>query len=224
MKQIVRNFSVFLMAALVITACKSGNGDGGSTAHTEHGDKPAKKSKKELSLEDKAMNTFTNSTVIVTGAMMLAFSDAFKSQAESFATIFGEETTEESLKKIDEEIAGLDNETILTLGTMRDEMKHAFDSLAKENMTVYKKLFLHEKMKEGVEITTKYELPKGFPPLSEELTEAELKRYIVKLISADGNEEDPIVKTYTELMMWFQEVGKEIENDEELKKMLSSMQ
>lgn len=178
--------------------------------------------KKALTLDQKAQNTFKNTTIVFTGSMVLAFSDAFKGQAQAFADAFVTEMDEESIKTLDEQIAGLGEQTLKPLEEMITHMDDAFDNMAKENLTVYEKMFLHDVVKEGVAITEKYDLPTGFRPLSQNLNRNELKRYILK-VSADGqNTEDPIIKTYIELFEWFQKVSEEFNADPEIQSFMES--
>jgi hypothetical protein len=213
MKNTFRNFGILALISSLIFSC-IGN--------------PEKKKEevkvKKLTLDAKAKNTFKNTTVVFTGAMVLVFSEVYKEQAEAFAEAFNSEMNEEDIKNLDEQIAGLGNEIIQPLEEMIENMDEAFDEMAKENINVYEKMFLHDLMKEGVAITEKYDLPTGFRPLSQNLTKEEIKRYIVK-ISTDGqNLDDPIIKTYMELFDWFQKVGEEFNSDPEIKSFMQRMQ
>lgn len=212
MKNTFRNFGILALISSLIFSC-IGN--------------PEKKKEevkvKKLTLDAKAKNTFKNTTVVFTGAMVLVFSEVYKEQAEAFAEAFNSEMNEEDIKNLDEQIAGLGNEIIQPLEEMIENMDEAFDEMAKENINVYEKMFLHDLMKEGVAITEKYDLPTGFRPLSQNLTKEEIKRYIVK-ISTDGqNLDDPIIKTYMELFDWFQKVGEEFNSDPEIKSFMQRM-
>lgn len=213
MKNTFRNFGILTLISSLIFSC-IGNPDA----------KKEETKVKKLTLDTKAKNTFKNTTVVFTGAMVLAFSEIYKGQAEAFAEVFNSEMNEEALKNLDELIAGLGNEIIQPLDEMIVNMDEAFDEMAKENINVYEKMFLHDLMKEGVAITEKYDLPNGFRPLSQNLTKQEIKRYIVK-ISTDGqNQDDPIIKTYMELFEWFQKVGQEFNSDPEIKSFMKRMQ
>ena len=213
MKNTYRNFGILTLICSLIFSCIS-NPDA----------KKEEAKVKNLTLDTRAKNTFKNTTVVFTGAMVLAFSEVYKGQAEAFAEAFNSEMNEEDIKNLDEQIAGLGNEIIQPLEEMIINMDAAFDEMAKENITVYEKMFLHDLMKEGVAITEKYDLPTGFRPLSQNLTKEEIKRYIVK-ISTDGHkQDDPIIKTYMELFEWFQKVGQEFNSDPEIKSFLQRMQ
>ncbi len=213
MKNTCKNFGILLLVCSLIVSC-AGNPDA----------KKEEKKVKKLSLDAKAKNTFKNTTVVFTGAMVIAFSDVFRGQAEAFTDAFNSELDEEGIKNLDEQIAGFGEEVIQPLDEMIMQMDQAFDEMAKENINVYEKMFLHDLMKEGVAITEKYELPNGFRPLSQDLTQEEIKRYIVK-VSTDGqNTEDPVIKTYIELFEWFQKVGEEFNADPEIQSFMRSMQ
>ncbi len=208
------NYSISLFLALyLIVSCTS----------NPAAKKEVKKVKK-LSLDEKAKNTFKNTTVVFTGAMVIAFSEVYKGQAEAFADAFNSELNEEDIKYLDEQIAGLGEEVNQSLDEMIVQMDQAFDEMAKENLSVYKKMFMHDLMKEGVAITEKYELPNGFSPLSQNLTREEIKRYVVKISTEGQNAEDPIMKTYIELFEWFQKVGQEFNTDPEIQAFMKSMQ
>jgi hypothetical protein len=212
MKKTIRNFGILTLVCCLIFSC-TGNPDA----------KKEETKVKKLSLDTKAKNTFKNTTVVFTGAMVLAFSEVYKGQAEAFAEAFNSELNEEDLKVLDEQIAGLGNEVIQPLEELIVKMNEAFDEMAKENITVYEKMFLHDLMKEGVAITEKYELPAGFRPLSQNLSQDEIKRYIVKVSSDGQDQDDPIIKTYMELFEWFQKVGEEFNADPEIQSFLKSM-
>lgn len=213
MKNTIRNFGILAIACSILISCAN-NSDV----------KKEETKVQKLTLDTKAKNTFKNTTVVFTGAMVLAFSEVYKGQAEAFAKAFNSEMDEGDLKLLDEQIAGLGEEVIQPLEEMIVNMDEAFDEMAKENIGVYEKMFLHDLMKEGVAITEKYELPAGFRPLSQNLSKEEIKRYIVK-VSADGqNQEDPIIKTYMELFEWFQKVGQEFNSDPEIQSFMKSMQ
>ena len=213
MKNTFRNFGVLVLTIGLIFSC---------------GRNPDQKKEltkiKKLPLEEKAKNTFKNTTIVFTGAMVLAFSEVYSGYTQSFSEAFNSEMNNEDLKVLDEQIAGLGNEVIQPLEDLISGMNEAFDDMAKENLSIYEKMFLHDLMKEGVAITEKYELPNGFRPLSQDLSPEEIKRYIVK-ISTDGQkEDDPIIKTYMELFEWFQKVGEEFNSDPEIRSFMKSMQ
>lgn len=212
MKQNVRTVGVFLLAGILAFSC-AGNPDTGKAKKTE-------KEEKTLTLDQKARNTFKNTTVIFSGSMVLAFSETFRTQADAFAGAFDTELNKEDLDRLDDQIAGLGDDVMSPLEEMMNQMDEAFDDLSEENLTIYEKMFLHDIMKEGVAITEKYELPAGFRPMSQNLTRDEIKRYIIKL-STDGEDmDDPIMKTYMELFEWFQKVSTTFEQDPEIQTFL----
>ena len=174
-----------------------------------------KSTEKVLTLDQKAENTFKNTTIVFSGSLLVAFSGVFKDRTQTFSEIFASEMNRENLKILDERIASLGEQTMKPLEGMMKQMDSVFNKLAEENYSIYKKMFLHDVMKEGVDITEKYNLPEGFRPLSQNLSQMELKRYIFK-VSADGqNTEDPVIKTYIELFEWLQRVGEKYNTDTE---------
>ena len=218
MKQLVKNLGTILLAAALLLSCA---GDPGAKGTKETADKTKKA--KSLSLDEKAKNTFKNTMVIFTGAMVLAFSDMFKDQAEAFSEAFNAEMNEADLEELDLKISEMKDGSMSQLEEMIDKMDSAFDDLAKTNITIYEKMFLHDVMKEGVAITEKYDLPAGFKPLSHDLTDQEIKRYIVKVTSDGEDMEDPVIKTYMELFEWFQKVGEEFNADPEIQSFLEGL-
>ncbi|GAH81479.1 unnamed protein product, partial [marine sediment metagenome] len=72
MKNTCKNFGILLLVCSLIVSC-AGNPDA----------KKEEKKVKKLSLDAKAKNTFKNTTVVFTGAMVIAFSDVFRGQAEA---------------------------------------------------------------------------------------------------------------------------------------------
>ncbi len=181
------------------------------------------KSTKALTLEQKTRNTLENTIIVFSGSMLIASNSLFKSQAQAFSEAFASEMDEKSITTLDEQITGLGEQTMTSLNEMMVDMDAAFDKLAEENLSVYEKIFLHDVMKKGVAITEKYDLPAGFKPLSQNLTQDELKRYIIK-VSVDGQDsEDPIVKTYIELFGWFQEVGEAFNSDSDFQAFIQNL-
>ena len=182
-----------------------------------------KKSAKELTLDQKALNTFENTTIVFTGSMVVAFSNVFKGQAEAFSNTFAAGLNKENIKALDEQIAGLGEQVINPLENLITHMDSVFNEMTKKNRTIYEKMFLHDVMKEGVAITEKYELPDEFRPLSQNLSMDELKRYILKVTADSQNTDDPIIKTYIELFDWFKKVGKAFEKDTEIQNFMKGL-
>ncbi len=174
---------------------------------------------KKLTTDVQARNIFKNTLSIFSGTMVLAYNSTFQQSAESLAKTF----SSGSVKEMDEDIANLEANLIEELDNVKTEMDKAFDEMKSTNEKAYKKLFTHEVMKEGIEITKKHDLPDGYPPLSSNLSQDEMKRYIVKITTASNDAEDPVIKMYTELMQWFQKVSEELNKDAEIKQMLESM-
>ena len=216
MRQLFRSTGIIMIAAAILFSC-AGNPDAG------RGDKE-KGAEKALTLDQKAKNTLKNLTVIFSGSMIVAMNDVFRSQAQGFAEAFGGELDDEAIAEIDAEIEGLGDDIMQPLEEMMDHANAAFDNMAEENITVYEKMFLHDLMKEGVEITEKYDLPPGFRPLSQDLSKAEIKRYIMKVTSDNQDMDDPIMKTYMELFEWLTRVGPEFEADPEIKAFMENLQ
>lgn len=203
MKQFTLTSGAFLIIIALLSAC---------TGNPETKEQKTETTKK-LSLEQKTRNTLENTIIVFSGSMLVVTSSHFRDHTQAMAEIFDSELNNENLKVLDEQIANLGEETINSLEKMMADMDAAFDTLEKENLTVYEKIFLHDIMKEGVTITEKYKLQEGFRPLSQNLTQDELKRYILK-VTVDGEDsEDPVIKTYIELFGWFQKVGQELSSD-----------
>jgi hypothetical protein len=230
MKRIIKNFvAILIVSGIVLSGCQSGQttkeGDKDTKAKTE---KTKEKKKKALSLDEKARNVYKNTLTVFSAGMFITFNSMFKGMAEGFAESFenlseGDAKVKEIDAKINED---LPKEIMSKLDTIKMQMDEALDEIKKENPTVYNKMFKHELMKEGVEITTKYDLPKGFKPLSHDLSQTELNRYIVYISSQPQDEidkDDPVMKTYKELFEWFQKVSQEFQKDQEIKAFMDSM-
>ena len=218
MKQVIKSAGIAMVACAFLFSC-AGNPEAGK----EKEEKTKKEKKKALTLDQKARNTFKNTTAVFSGSMLLAFNQIFKEQATTFGEAFEGDMDEAAVKELDEKIAGLGEEVLQPLEEMIFVMDSAFDNLAEENLTIYEKMFLHDVMKEGVAITEKYDLPAGFKPLSHDLTDQEIKRYIVKVTSDGEDMEDPVIKTYMELFEWFQKVGEEFNADPEIQSFLEGL-
>jgi hypothetical protein len=211
----VIHLTLFLTAIVLLMSC-AGNPETSKTDNEKTGNK-------SLSLDEKALNTFKNTTMVFSGSMILAFSDAFKDESGIFDGAFDEELTDEDVAELDRQIASLNEQTLQSMDEMMKKMDAAFNDLSKENLPIYKKMFLKDIMKEGVAITEKYDLPNGFRPLSQDLTPKEIKRYIIKVTTDAEDMDDPIIKTYMELFEWFQLVDQEFNNDPEIQEFLQSI-
>jgi len=217
MKQLFKSTGILMVAAAILFSC-AGNPEAGK------GDKEEAKKEKALTLDQKAKNTLKNLTAVFSGSMIVAMNEVFRSQAEGFTEAFGGELDDEAVAEIDAQIEGLGDDIMQPLDEMMDHLDAAFDDLAEENLTVYEKMFLHDLMKEGVDITEKYDLPAGFRPLSQDLSKEEMKRYIMKVTSDNQDMEDPIMKTYMELFQWLTKVGAEFEADADIKAFMEGLQ
>lgn len=207
MEKTLRKTGIFLTALIVLYSCVSS---------PESSDERYNEYMKKLSFEEKSINTFKNTLVVFSGSMALAFSSVFKEQIPTFEIAFNEELDEKKLREIDSLIAKLGTRLTLQLEQVMEHMDKNFVELSQENLNIYNKIFLYDLMKDGVAITEKYELPAGFRPLSQYLTPAELKRYIIKVSVHSENTKDPVIKTYKELFEWFQKAGDELQKDAEI--------
>ncbi len=232
MKSLLKYSLLFLFAAgVVLTGCQStGENDkqGGEEVKEQEAKKENKEKKtKNLTPEQKATNVYANTLTIFSGSMALAFNSAFKDLAEGIKTSINEAAGDkEAVNKLDAKIAELPDEISSKLQEMTGEMNKGFTEMKKTNPEIYNKMFKNELMQEGIDITTKYDLPEGFKPLSENLNEKEIKRYIV-FIGAAGNDQanadHPVIKTYQDLFAWFQKMGKELQKDPDIKAYMEEM-
>ena len=179
----------------------------------------AKPKIKKLTPEEEAINLMKNTLGIFSGSLALAYNNAFQQSASSLAQAF----SSGSVETIDSEIAKIDEELIKQLNEMGNEMDKAFDKMKLADKAAYSKLFKHEVFKQGIEISKEHKLPKGFPPLSQNLNSDELKRYIVKISTASEDEGDPVIAMYTELMQWFQKADEELKKDPEIVALMKKM-
>ncbi len=186
--------------------------------------KPPKQDVSGLTLEDKAANTFKNTTAVFSGSMLLAFSNHFRPLVDSFAVLFDGELSDEGLQYLDDQIANLDSNTLQTIDRMIVQIDSAVDALRASNrISLYQKMFMNDLIRDGIAITEKYELPYGFRPLCLPLSDKEIKRYILKVTTDSHDPNDPLIKTYMELFAWFQEVGEDFQADPEIQEFLNSM-
>lgn len=218
MKKLLKNAGILFMVFALLTAC-------GSKTSTESTDESAneKAATKELSVDEKAKNMFSNTMIIFSGSMIISFSEMYKNQAEVFSEVFNTELDEAAIKELDQKIAGLNDETMAQLEEMKVMMDHAYDSIEKADRAIYDKLFLRESMKNGVAIAESFDMPVGFKPLTEELSTEEVKRYILKIIVDGQDTSDVVIKSFSEIALWMQEIGKELNNDEEINTFMESM-
>ena len=157
----------------------------------------------ELTDDVKARNIYKNTTVILSGSMVISFGNILGDQAQAINEAFGTGNTAE----IDAKIASLPAETMAKLDDMKNKMDSVFDAMKTEHEAIYNKMFQHELMAEGIEIANKYELPEGFEPLTANMDETAMRRYIIKISSADPNgdaTEDVILNMYKEIFEWMQ--------------------
>ena len=212
-KQIRYFISVLLCFSII--ACQSVN----KQSDSENESKPLKIDK-NLSIEEQAKNTYQNTTSIFSGLMILAFSDVFDGSLKAFS-----ESLTGNTDSIDAKIKSMDKEISSKIDTIIFSLDKVFDETLSSNQMIYAKLFGKDLMKEGVTITTKYELPEGYRPVSQELTNQEIKRYIIYLLSQPQQTDlkDPIVATFTELTEWLKKVDAEIKSDPEISDFLNNI-
>lgn len=224
----MKKISVILslvIAAAVMFNCQSGTQ---KTSDEEGSEAKESKAKKELTLDEKARNTYKNTLCVFSGSMVVLFSGAFGEMAEGIAESFNQLAAGEvNTDDIDAKIATMPENIMQKMDEMVHKMDSVFNGFKAQDEALYDKMFKHEVMQEGVDITTKYELPSGFRPLSENLTGDEIKRYIVKMAaSSDETEdtEDPVVKTYQDLFVWFQKADEAFRADPEIAAFLKSIE
>ena len=178
------------------------------------------KENKKLSLEEQAKNTYMNTTSIISGIMILSLSEMFQGTMKSFTGSFNGK-----IDTVDAIIKSMNTEISAQLDTMVTSMDKIFNEVLTENISIYNKLFSKEILKEGVSIASKYELPEGFRPLTQDLSPSEIKRYIIYTLSIPKEEQktDELGKMLTELSQWLQEVDKEIKADSEIADFFSTL-
>lgn len=181
----------------------------------------------DLAMDVKARNIFANTTVILSGSMMFAFSEMFQGQTGAFKEAFTKLSAGEvNVKDIDEQIKALPAELVGGLDAMKFQLDSAYNELESSNQAIYTKMFDREIMKEGVEIAEKYELPNGFRPLTQNLTQEEIKRYILKVVAAGEDaqtSEEPVLKMYKEIFDWLQKASMELTQDAEISAYMEQM-
>jgi predicted Zn-dependent protease with MMP-like domain len=182
-----------------------------------------KQAKGVLSAEEKAVNTYKNTMIVFSGNMAMAFSSMIGDMAKAFTV-----NSETGQANVEQALANIPEQLEVKLDTMLIGIGNAFDDMKEENAVVYNKMFNHAVMQEGIDITTKYELPEGFKPFSEDLTKDDLMKYIAYVSLASQSEqidqdEDPILKTYLEIFDWMQKAGKAFERDQEIQTFMASL-
>ncbi|MBN1949920.1 MAG: hypothetical protein JW801_01875 [Bacteroidales bacterium] len=155
--------------------------------------------------EQKACNTFVNTSIIVTGTFLVAFGNHCRLEKEAFTPYFTEELNKKTLKDLDEKIETLNVDAFNSLDTLYMQMSALLKLTSMTDPDLYHQLFLSDVMQQGVAITEKYPLPYGFRPFSQNLTLTEIKRYIVYFIAAGIEGESPMNKTLQDLAAWMQE-------------------
>ena len=214
--RIVKNLLIALLSILIISCNHPGNK---STSIKK--DTTEVKINKKLSLEEQAKNTYMNTTSIISGIMILSLSDMFQGTIKSFAV-----SATGNLDSVDAIINNMDQGLSAQLDTMVTSMNKVFNDILTKNISIYKKLFSKEVLKNGVAIATKYEVPKGFRPLTQDLSPQEIKQYIIYTLSIPKDEDSTNVvgKTLSELAQWLQDVDAEIKADPEISNFLNTLQ
>lgn len=210
--RIIKNLFIALLSLLILS-CNPGN----KSKDAQSG----LKENKNLSLEEQAKNTYMNTTSIISGIMILSFSEMFQGTIRSFA-----EGISGKVDSVDAIIATMDEGLSAQLDTIVTSMDKIFNEILTQNISVYNKLFNKEVLKEGVAIATKYDLPEGFRPLTQDLTPQEVKRYIIYALSVpkEEAESNTVNQTLTELSQWLQDVDAEIKADPEISDFLNTLE
>lgn len=214
MIRILKNVLITVISILIIS-CQ------GQPANKENiNNSETLKIDKSLSPVKKAKNTYQNTTCIFSGIMILAFSEMFEGTMQSFS-----KSLSGNVDSIDASISKMDEKLSTQIDTIIISLDKVFDEVLTEDKAIYKKLFTKSVLSEGVEIATKYELPEGYRPLTQNLTTQEIKRYIVYVLSEPETQEtdDPIIKTFTELTEWLKRVDAELKADPEINDFLNSI-
>lgn len=175
--------------------------------------------------EQKVRNMYRNASAVVFNVLVVSFDEIFKEEAKTLTASIGSlssEASEEEVEEVDEKIDGFSDEFKQKLDSGLVALDEYFDKLKTEDEEMYNKIFEREKMKAGPSIAENYELPTGFRPLHENLDEAEITRYVVRLVANSNDNNDPLNQYMTEVMQWFSEVSNELDADPEIKAYIES--
>jgi len=180
----------------------------------------------ELTEEQKLQNMYKNATSVIFNVFMVSYNDVIKEQAKTLTASFGEVNSEKSTTDVDEIDAKIENfsdefQNKLDSGLIQQEAY--FNQLKTENVEVYNKMFTNETMKEGLVIAEHYEFPAGFGPLHKNMDEKAIARYVVRLVATSNDKDDVVNQYMSEVMQWYSQVNKELEEDPEINEYLESL-
>lgn len=173
-----------------------------------------------LTADQKACNLYKNFTVVFAGSLVLAMGNTFGSMGEGFAAAA---EGEEGVAALDEQIAGLEGEIIGKIDEMAAGIDEAYSTMQNEYPSVYDKMFGGGMMDEGVAIAENAVLPNGFVPLTENMTTAELKRYILFCSDQSTDENHPVMVMYRDLFEWSNTMQATFDADPEIAEFMASL-
>jgi hypothetical protein len=180
----------------------------------------------ELSEDQMVRNMYRNTSAVVFNVLVVSFDKIFKEEAKTLTASISSlsaETSKEEVAEVDSQIDGFSEDFRNKLDSGLVAMDDYFDKLKTEDAEMYNKIFDREKMKTGPSISENYELPTGFRPLQNNLNEAEITRYVVRLVANSDDNNDPLNQYMTEVMQWFSEVSNELDTDPEIKEYIESL-
>jgi hypothetical protein len=190
--------SYLLVLALIISAC-SGNSS-------------------NLSKEEKARNLYQNAITIMTGSMFASMG-SMMGEASSAVMPYVADTLE---KVMNEKMKTFSNQMI---GEMSKRMNQVLDSVKKAKPSVYSKLFTNQVMQDAVDKASKAELPKGFKPITENLNQEDLSRYVIYIsllykVDKAKAASDPVLKMYEETFKCFTKLEETFKGDPDMEAFL----
>ena len=224
MKKVKLIVLIALLPALLFFGCDDASTDAITTDEDSTEEVVAEDGPQASTNDNKAAMLYRNTTVLFVGVMTIAFNEAFQGMAASFAETFANFSGDEaSLKEVDDKIEELDDEIVVKLDEAIAEILTKFDEAVEENKEGFDKMFAHEVWDEGISTAEGGKLPGGFMPLTANLNQSELWRYILYVSSRSNEEGDPLVTNYQELMQWLQAAGPKLEADPEIKAFIDEL-
>ncbi len=180
----------------------------------------------QLTEEQKVQNMYKNATSVIFNVFMVSYNDVIKDQAKTLTASFGEINSEEhatSVEEIDAKIENFSDEFQNKLDSGFVQQETYFNQMKTENEEIYNKIFSNETMKEGLVIAEHYEFPAGFGPLYENMDEKAIARYVVRVVATSNDKDDVVNQYMSEVMQWYSQVNKELEEDPEINDYMESL-
>jgi len=180
----------------------------------------------ELTEDQMVRNMYRNTSAVVFNVLVVSLDKTFKEEAKTLTASISSistETSNEEVAEVDSKIDGFSDDFRNKLDSGLVAMDDYFDKLKTEDSEMYNKIFDREKMKSGLSISANYKLPTGFRPLQNNLDEAEITRYVVRLVANSDDNDDALNQYMTEVMQWFSEVSNELDADPEIKEYIESL-